>query len=156
MINIKIDDDGKIREYNIPDDKLKYKYLKLFIGKTPILVRQPNGRYLQRIKGCNYCGACCIVDKNYKLGVKEMEGEIVCKHLEKIKIAKLSDDAPVDPETSPESSLGSHLKERNDAEVYICTNPLSPFGCSAGPMCTNGKECCPDECTIKYSELMEI
>jgi len=165
MIVITIEEDGKKYRFKVPKDLVKYqRRLTLFTAmRTPLITRDPTtGKWLYRVRGCNLCGACCIAKEPIPgymkiFGVKKMEGKTVCRFLEKQIWAEVPKDAPVDPSAPKHRTLGSPLKERKNAEVYVCTNPWKPFGCCSGPICTaENRACAPKECTILYAEIPKI
>ena len=89
------------------------------IAGEVISVYCPENKTLwKKITRCNMCGKCCIVTKDFDLGVKSgkevgWDKDIfVCKFLKK---------------------EIWHFEPWNGKTVYVCTNPSPPFGCCIGP-----------------------
>jgi len=130
MVKLTIEDNGKEYKYTIPNRYLEYhKEIRIFSNKTPFLMRNANGKWYVRYQDCNYCGLCCIKDKNNKhFETKELDGKTVCKWLIKDRIAK-------------------------EGEVYLCTNSEAPFGCCYGAFKLDDYTTSLDECTVRFKEL---
>ena len=158
MIKLTIEDDNKLYKYDVDSEYIKYnRELILYSNKVPFLVRKSDGIWYERISNCNYCGACCIISKDEKyLPTKEMEGKIVCKYLTKERLAIVKTNPPVDPSAPQERTLGSPLKSIENAEVYLCRNPMAPMGCCYGPRIIGDcSSCTIDSCTVIFRKLEE-
>lgn len=97
-----------------------------------------DGKLWIKTARCSICGECCIVEKDWELGWKygdEIGWEphiLVCKFLKK----EVWNFEPFNGQT-----------------VYICTNPLSPYGCNTGPSPACGQEDFKKglpKCTLEY------
>jgi len=164
MIKLTIEENDKKYEYMIPHEYTEHaRQLTLFSGKNPFLIRTSDGKWIYKTDNCNYCGACCVFYKIEKstccgideydyprvqkeFGYKEMDGYVVCKYLEKVKIKKAEEFIPIDGNASSDRKIGNPLKSRDNAILYMCVNSLSPFSCSAGQF---NDKCC----TVSYKEL---
>lgn len=157
MIKLTIEEDGDTYVYEISNKYIECnRQLTLFSARSPLLIRNATGEWLYKIGNCNYCGKCCIIgdrmedisEQKKRFGVKEMDGKIVCKYLEKKKFRYFDEDVPTDSKAPETRTLGSPLKSKNNAELYMCMSARSPFGCCIGPLNID-----KDYCTCLYAKL---
>jgi len=157
MIKLTIEENEIIREFKIPRELVEVRELRLLLSKSPILIRNMKGEWLYKARNCNYCGMCCVLgnevedlsEQMIKFGYKEMEDRIVCKYLEKVRFVEFDEDIPMDENASEHRTLGSPLKSKKNAEVFLCRNARVPFACSSGPV----ENINVNYCTLVYSKL---